>query len=318
MASLLNFGKRKKQTSLFDFKKIKNKVLILRGAGGYGDILNMRMMFEDLKKDYPDFDFDWAVPHPYYAAAKQHPFVNKIVHSADYDENDYLAVYNCTHSCVKHEWAKGKENEKNRADIWANSIGLELKNHNMWMPDYSTCHPKIIEQLKSVGWDGIKKLVLFSPRSAMSIKNLTYEQCLFIKNLTKEHFLFILHSAPILDLINLKIPTITTFKLEECMACTQLTDYVITTDTGHMHCAAGYNKPTVAIFCYTNGKVICKYYDSVRVVQKHFDENPGYCGPCNNYGTCMTAPQAKIKPCLTDIKYEMIESAWNFIFKNTK
>lgn len=318
MVNFLDFGKIKKQISPADFVKINKKILILRSAGGYGDILNMRMMFEDLKKQMPDFNFDWAVPYPYFAAAKHHPFVNKVVHSADYDENDYLAVYNCTHSCVKYEWAKGKDNDKNRSDIWANSIGFELTNHNMWLPDYSSHHPKIIETLKSIGWDGTKKLVLFAPRSAISTKNLTYQQSLFIKNLTKDHFLFILHSAPILDLINLNIPTITAFELEECMACTQFVDYVITTDTGHMHCAGGYKKPTVAIFCYTNGKNICKYYETIKVVQKHSDDYPGYCGPCNNYGTCSVAPKLKIKPCLTDVTNEMIESAWNFMLKNTK
>jgi ADP-heptose:LPS heptosyltransferase len=318
MASLLNFNKNKKQISVSQFNKLRNKILILRSSGGYGDILNMRMIFEDLKKEMPDFNFDWAVPHAYFAAAKEHPFVNKIVHSADYDETEYLAVYNCTHSCVKHEWLKGKDNDKNRADIWANAMGFQLTNHNMWMPDYSKHNQKVVEKLKEIGWDGFKKLVMFSPRSAISIKNLTYEQSLFIKNMTKDHFLFIVHSAPILDLINLKIPIITTFKLEECMACTSLVDYVITTDTGHMHCAAGYKKPTLAIFCYTNGKVICKYYDTVKVVQKHSDDNPGYCGPCNNYGACTVAPQAKLKPCLTDVTNEMIESAWKFVLKNTK
>lgn len=318
MPTLFNFKKIHKDISVSKYQEIKNKVLVFRNIGGYGDILAMRMIFEDIKKQYPDFLFDWAVPHGYFAAAKGHPFVNKILHCGDYDENEYLAVYNLTHTCVKYEWGKGKLIDKNRADIWANSMGAHLNSHNMWLPSYNQHKEKIVKDLRNIGWDGEKKLVLFAPRSAMSQKNLTVEQCTFIKNMTKDAFLFILHTVPILEIDHLKIPTISNYKLEESMACTEIADFVISTDTGHMHCAAGYKKPTLAIFCYTDGKIIAKYYETVKTVQRHHLDEPDYCGPCNNYNRCTRDIHSKIKPCLTDVTNDMIQDGWNFITKTYK
>lgn len=318
MPSLFNFKKNHRNISVSKYKQIKNKILLFRNIGGYGDILAMRMIFEDLRKQYPDFLFDWAVPHGYFAAAKHHPFVNNILYCGDYDEDEYLAAYNLSHSCQKYEWSKGKFNDKNRADIWANGIGATLNNHNMWLPSYHQHKEKILTDLKNIGWDGRKKLVLFAPRSAMSVKNLTVDQCAHIKKMTEDYFLFILHTVPIIEISHLKIPIIFNYKLDECMACTEIVDFVIATDTGHMHCAAGYKKPTLAIFCYTDGRIIAKYYDTVKVVQNHYLDDPDYCGPCNNYGTCTRDEQAKIKPCLTDVTNEMIYEGWNFITTTNK
>lgn len=304
--------------SLKKFQTIKNKILIYRNAGGLGDILNMRMIFESLKNQYPDFLFDWAVPYPFFPAASNHPYINKLIHCGDYDEQDYLQIYNLTHACTRYEWAKGKSNDKNRADIWANHIGCELISHEMFMPDFSKHFAKLIDKLKSIGWDGNKKIVAFAPRSAIPAKNLTFEHCKIIKNMTKDFFLMVLHNTPILDIAELKIPIITDLNLEEAMSFIQLSDFVISTDTGHLHCAGGYKKPTLGIFGYTNGYEIGKYYPTLKVVQKHFKDEPAYCGPCNNYNRCHVAPKAKIKPCFTDITEDMLRKGWNFIVQNYK
>jgi len=112
----------------------------------------------------------------------------------------------------------------------------------------------------------------------------------------------------------LKIPVFCGDTLAESMASIQMSDGVITTDTGHMHIAGGYGKPTMAIFCYTNGKIITKHYPSVHVVQKHFDEFPEWCGPCNNSNNCHKTKLIP-KPCMEEITEEMLYNCWENVEK---
>lgn len=310
MASLIKLNKSCKKCELSDFLRINKKILILRKCGGYGDIINMRMIFQDLKENYPDFDFYWALPHGYFPAAANHPYVKSLINFSDYKESDYLAVYNLTHCCTKYEWLTGIKCDKNRSDIWSEYMGLKLTNHNCFMPDYSNLFDLLKQKLSDLGWDGKKKLVAFTPKSALSVKNLNFEQCKLIKDLTKDLFLFIIHNVPIIDIMPLNIPLLTNLSLMESMAAIQMSDFVISTDTGHLHCAGGYKKPSVGIFCYTNGFNICKYYKTVHVVQGEHIHNGSLCGPCNNYGNCTVDQNEKTKPCLKNINLDMIANAW--------
>lgn len=310
MPSLIKLNSSNKKCTINQFVNLNRKILILRKCGGYGDILNMRMIFQDLKQKYPEFEFDWALPSGYFPAAHAHPYVNKLVDYNDFKESDYLCVYNLTHCCSRYEWATGNLCDKNRSDIWSEYIGLKLENHELFMPDYSELFPTLKQKLFSLGWDGNKKLVFFAPKSASIIKNLTLDQCKLIKNITKDFFLFIVHNVPILDLISLGVPFLTNISLKESMAAVQMSDYVVSTDTGHLHCAGGYRKPSVGIFCYTNGDNISRYYKTIEVVQGKHIHNNSFCGPCNNYGTCKVSNNEFSKPCMEAISNDMIYNAW--------
>ena len=311
---LIQVRKNKSEIDYKKFIKINKKILILRESGGYGDILNMRMIFQDLKDSYPDFEFDWALPHGYFAAAAQHPFVSKLVTHNQINYDDYLAVYNLTYSCTKYEWAKKKATDKNRADIWAEYIGAKLNKHEMFMPDYSNHKSKIISILKSKGWDGNKKIISFTPNSAIGSKNLLSFQVQKIKEMTREFFLVGHHNVPILNLSELEIPQVINLSLEESMCLISFSDYVISTDTGHLHCAGGYNIPTLGIFSYTNGQEIAKYYKKCVIVQKYDANNPEHCGPCFNYSNCPVTNNT-IKPCMQEITAEMIENGWKKVLE---
>jgi hypothetical protein len=170
-----------KNVSLKQFNDIKNKICILRSCGGFGDIINMRMIFEDIKTKYPEFHITWALPSAFFDAAKNHPFVDEIADFNNIKYNDFIEIYNLTQVCAKYEWTKGKNLDKNRSDIWAEHIGLTLENHKTHMPDYSDLFPKIKNYLKQIGWDGFKKIVVLAPKSALSVKDMTLKQCEYIK-----------------------------------------------------------------------------------------------------------------------------------------
>jgi len=313
---LLKVKKNTSECSIEKYKEIKNKVLILRESGGFGDILNMRMIFQDLKQTYAEFEFDWALPSGYFPAAQGVPYVRKLVPVNNFSYNDYISVYNMTYSCGRYEWKNKKSTSMNRADVWAESIGAKLTNHNMFMPDYSKHFNKLESYLKNIGWDSNKRIIAFAPFSAIDAKNMTFQQIKFIKDMTKDFFLVAIHNQPSLELAELKIPCMNYLTLEESMSFIQLSDYVISTDTGHVHCAGGYGKPTLGMFCYTDGNLICKYYKSVFVVQKFDRMNEDHCGPCYNIPNCPKSKE-KQKPCRTEINLDNIKSAWEKVLNTS-
>lgn len=313
---LFFFMPQKENTTLKQYQKINNRICILRSYGGLGDIIAMRMIFEDLKTQFPEFHITWAVPHCYFPVAKNHPFIDDVVCSHTYAKSEYLQIFNLSTVCTRHEWKYKKYNQKNRADIWANHFGLNLNNHNIFMPSFKTKHPNIVAKLKALGWDGNKKIVLFAPISAIPVKNLTVEQVAGIKDFTDEHFLVILHTHPALDFLHLKIPTLCNLDLDEAMAAVELCDYCIATDTGILHAAAGYKKPSLGIFSFVDGYVYCKYYPTVQVVQKHYKDEPSWCGPCHDFPNCPKNPASQVKPCITELDINTLKSSWFKLLNN--
>jgi ADP-heptose:LPS heptosyltransferase len=310
---LFFFMEPKQKINLKTFDVIKNKICILRSYGGLGDIIAMRMIFEDLKKKYPEFEITWAIPHIYFPIASQHPYIDNLVCSHVYNKKDFLHVYNLSTVCTKHEWKYKKDNKKNRSDIWANYFGLELANHNIYMPSFREEFDFIADRLKKQGWDGKKKLVAFAPISAIPVKNLVPNQCEYIKNITKDFFLFCIHTMPILDIAHLNIPILCGLNMKQAMAAVELSDYCISTDTGILHAAAGYKKPTMGIFSFVNGYVYCKYYPTVEVLQKHFDDDPTWCGPCHDFARCPKNSNSQVKPCITEIDNKMLSEKWTYL-----
>ena len=181
------------------------------------------------------------------------------------------------------------------------------------MPSYKEEFDFLYNQLKKMGWDGQKKLIAFAPISAIPIKNLIPEQCKIIQDLTKDHFLFCIHTVPILDISHLKIPILCGLNLKQAMAAIEISDFCISTDTGLLHAAAGYKKPTLGFFSFVDGYVYCKYYPTVEIIQKHYKDDPSWCGPCHDFTNCPKNPASKTKPCVSDIDKSMIEEKWNVL-----
>lgn len=310
MSKVPLIGKQYSDISLKHFNNIKNKICIVRNCGGLGDIINMRMIFADIKTQYPHFNITWAVPNNYFAAADFHPFVDQVIASSDVNQKNYMQVYNLTNACTRYEWSKGKDNDKNRADIWSEHIGLKLNTYKTFMPAYKKEKETIKEKLTSFGYKDSQKIVILAPKSAIGVKNLTFEHMLCIKKICKDFFPVILHHHPILEFVNLKLPTLCGLNLKEAMAAVDLAAAVIATDTGLLHVAGAYGKPSLGIFSYTNGAIISKYYESIHVIQGKYIHEGHYCGPCNNFSNCKVDKHAQSKPCLTEINDFMIEEGW--------
>lgn len=293
--------------SLRDFYNKRNRVLILRDAGGLGDILMMRMIFEDFIKIMPEAQITFAVPNNYTKAGLWHPYVKEVANSKEIDENNFGVSYNLTTACVKYEMKIRPHADRHRAEIWTAYCGMKLTS-----PDMHLSVPLVIkkyaeQKLLNKVPDKGKGYVCFCPMSNMVSKDLDIDQIkgviAGVRNLG--YSIFILHNKP----IAVDCPVI--FEpLEEWLALIDLTDYVITVDTAAFHAANGFKKPVVAIFSWADGKVYTKFHEGCILIQRHRDFTPNWtCGPCYDHPRCPKTDKPR-KPCITEITVEEILNAF--------
>lgn len=303
-----------KNTNLMDFYKKRNKVLILRGVGGLGDILMHRMMFEDMKKSNHDIEIHFACPKIYHSAVVDHPYIDRILDSNEVEIKDYIISYNTTTACGRYEIKLAPHSDLHRSDIWSQHCGIELKNHNM--------HICLTDEEKQEGFDILNQIkdrsgpvVVLCPVSAMESKNLLDFQIEgIVKYLYDKGCCVIgLHRHPIIYLLKNDIPSIHSLNIRQWMSVINASDYVVSVDTSSFHCAGGLKKPMTGIFTFADGLVYGKYFD-FELVQKHRKTNPCWtCGPCYNWGEC-TKSREKLKPCLTEISVDEINDGLNRMF----
>ena len=303
-----------KDINLESYCKKSKQILFRRRTGGFGDILMMRMIFEDIKKTYPEFSIHWAIPTKYHSIAS-HPYVDEIIDYEKINRKNYINSINLSDICIAYESIHKKECLLHRSDIWAKKCGIELKNHNMHL------NPNIesIEKMKILMGEVKKfkngKTIIFCPFSANQAKDLPDFQINFIINFLEKIKIncLVLHDQKDLRLYDKNYPILTVNNFKDVIATHHLADAVISVDTGHLHCAGGLKKPLLGIFGYIDGDIYCKYYDCL-LIQKHRKNNNWPCGgPCWNYFNCPIPHDTPQKPCITMITEEEITDKINLL-----
>lgn len=287
--------KSRKTISLKDHYERKNRILIKRRCGGFGDILMIRMIFEDIKTQFPDFSIDFACPQPYFNICQAHPYVNNIDLN-EVNEKNYGIIYDISTACRVHENKFGKFNILHRSDIWANYCGIKLKNHEMYLTSN-------ILPIKSD-----KPIILFTPFSNNDsfgiAKSLTFQQIkeITIKLQNLGYLIITTHNERKIIFDELGVQQFVNIKINDWLSLVNSCNYVISVDSATFHIAGGLRKPLVGIFSFTNGKVYGKYYDFI-LVQLDLD-----CGPCFSVNQCHKSSLAQ-KPCLTDLSSSQVVQA---------
>lgn len=304
MARLIQKKAKAGPMSLRQFYEKRDKVLILRSNGGLGDILVHRMMFEDFKRIHPGCHLTFACPQIYHEAVRDHPYLDEVLDCEKVDASAYLASYNTTSACCRHEIKMSPFSGKNRSDVWANHCGVELQHHNM----HINLESAIKDQSKrtvEAHRDRQGPSILVSPISAMVGKNLRGSQLEGVINGLRDRgfYVYATHTTPIPECTNLRVPVMSG-NIRQWMGYVYAADYVLSVDTATFHFAGGIGKPLTGIYTFCDGKVYGKYYDFI-LVQKHRDDGNWDCGPCYNWPDC---PKTKhhLKPCLTELTPKMI------------
>jgi ADP-heptose:LPS heptosyltransferase len=303
---------RSDRLSLREFYEKRNKVLILRDAGGLGDILMLRMIFEDFKKTMPQAHITFAVPTNYTRAAFWHPYIDDIANSKTVNENNFGITYNVTTACVRYEMKIRPKSDRHRSEIWSAYCGVKLTN-----PDMHIKVPNIIakyaESKLSEKMERRKGYVCFCPISNMVSKDLDIKQIRDIIKYLKGtgYSPFVLHNKPIGEI---GCPIVTA-AIDQWLALINVADYVITVDTAAFHASNGLNKPTVAVFSWADGKTYGKFHKKHILIQRHRDHTPGWtCGPCYDHPNCPKTNDPR-KPCITEITVKEIIDAFEDLVK---
>lgn len=290
--------------SLKHFYERRNKVLIRRRYGGFGDILMHRMMFEDFHRVMPEIELYFATSSFYLDHAKGHPFA-KALDIRTVNNNDYGTVYDTSTACRVYE-TKYAPTEVHRSDIWAAHCGVQLCRHNM--------HLKADPQLVSVVKARIDlwnpehlPVVAFSPYSTQATefgqgKSLLEHQIVEVIAGLRARKLFpiAVHDEPKPIFTRLAVRELFHLTSESWKAAVAAADYVVTVDTAMFHMGGGLKKPMTAIFTFTDGMTYGKYYEFI-LVQKHRKNGNWDCGPCFLSNNCCKERLSPLKPCLTEL-----------------
>ena len=287
------------------FAEARNKVLVLRKSGGIGDILMHRMLFEDMKNLCPEIKIHFAIPHEFSQLAEDHPYIDTVVDCNKIRQGEYLAVYDTTHSCGNTEMAMAPMPGPHRSDIWAGTIGVELKNHNMHLTIRQSERDKARDMVARIS--GGKPTIAFTPVSTTTSKSLDENQ---IKGVLSGlwdlgYFVYILHWR----YLDYDAPTLIGSDMRNFIALVDAANFVISVDSATFHIAGGVGKPQVGIFSWACGVTYGKYYSHWELVQRHRKDGNWDCGPCYKWSACPKST-AKRKPCITEITSDEIVRAF--------
>lgn len=296
-------NKPKKIITLKDHNSRRNKVLIKRRAGGFGDILVQRMMFEEFHIRFPEVDLFFACPQQYIKVVKDHPFVTPIDIN-QVKEEEYGIIYDITTACRVHESMLGINNTKNRSDIWANHCGIELSTHEMHLKSNSQEKELLKAKFDHINSNKLPTVLLCTKSTGDMIgeaKSLLNKQIEETTNYLRGmgFYVFTTHDTSQQIYEDLKVYQFCALSYEKWLALVDLADLVVSIDTATFHMAGGLKKPLVGIFSFTDGKIYGKYYDFI-LVQKHKDDGNWDCGPCFNMLNCPKT-DAPIKPCMEQL-----------------
>jgi len=283
MLKLLTKKRYAKPVTLREHYNRRNKILLKRSCGGFGDTLMCRMMFEDFHNAFPEAEVTFGCPFHFIDMAKNHPFAKTISLGNTDDatlESAYGVIYDFSTACRVHETKHGPKNTSNRSDIWAAHCGVELQKHNMHLTPEKDMLQKADAILSHFNQEKKPKVLVVTQsqhfvqdRDNFGIgKSINPDQLVGIINglRTRGYYPYTIHSELRADYERLGVNQFTRLAVQAWIAMVASADYVITVDTAALHIAGGLKKPMVAIFTFTNGKPYTKYYPNVELIQ----------GPC--------------------------------------
>jgi len=303
--------KKKKELSIKKFFERRNKVLIKRTLGGFGDILMQRMMFEDFAKT--GLDIHYTCPSQFIELVQDHKFLKEEpIELHKIDEEEFGIVYDITRICAYTESRELEKNTRHRSDIWANYCGVDLTKHEMHLTVDPECLSFCRDSAEKINPEKRPMVLLCTKSSAGALgiaKSLTNEQTRKIVEYVKS-----LGMVPITtdekhqDIYSeMGVMQFTPITVKTWIALVSICDLVISVDTATFHMAGGLKKPLVGVFSFIDGKVYGKHYEFV-LVQKHRDNGDWDCGPCFAFIRCPKESTSTRKPCITHLSFEEIKA----------
>lgn len=253
-------------------EKDKEQTLLIRRAGGIGDIIWTLATARALKNEYPLLKIQYCVLKKDMKWVSEVSFVDKVIESdfikvKDLEGVDYVLDYFYSVEGyplasvldpyeISYKWAFGVLPEKlDTSNILSVSEAEEL-------------HAKSL-----VG----KNSVALCLQSSSPKRSYPYVETLVSKLVTEGYSVVLLGDRRYeLDgCVNMTGKT--TFN--ELKALIKACDKVISVDSGNLHIAGGFRKPSVGLFTSVKADTRVKYYPSIKAIQ-----SPIWCNGCLQLG----------------------------------
>lgn len=300
--------------TVHDYAQRYSRVLIKRTIGGIGDILNHRMMFQDLKAAVPHADITFAVPRQWEPLIRDHPFIDHAEALDRIDESEYTFVYDTSNVAGRYEYGhlpnrtEGVDVDKHRSDIWAAGMGLELAHHEGFLR-FTEKEKQGAARVVADSEPG--KRIAIATKTASLHKDWSMDrwQETITALATEGYSVYSFHAekTAFKGCINVEPGS-----LRHWMAAVAECDYVFTVATYTFCLANLLHKPTVAIFGCENLDVYGRWFPEMVAVQRHRDRHPEWQScPCWDSISCEYNPDGKPPPaCLRDISVKEVMKAW--------
>ena len=268
MISISNSYK-KKEPGIVEKCKVSSRcdVLLINKLGGIGDILCTRLIFEDLKQVPQIGKITFAVPREYLPLIEDHPFIDYKMAVEDLDPKSfdkYILVKDITQVPGQIEHRTMPNVTKNRSDILAESIGLELKSHRGHLTFSSQEIDWARKYIRKFGQG--KKVGIF-PFTSHRSKDL---EITLVRELVwwcrKEGYIPIIIHDKEIEIKNVIV--INNLDIRQWMVVVSLLDAVVTAATATFWISHLTYRPTVAIFGCEDLKIFGKYFLGLRSIQR--------------------------------------------------
>jgi ubiquinone/menaquinone biosynthesis C-methylase UbiE len=294
------------------FAETHTRILIIRRIGGIGDIINSRMIFQDLKAMFPSSHITYALPPQFMSLVQDHPFIDDVADCQKVQPRQYGFVVDITDTGGMHEAAIFPNVDLHRADIWANVIGLTLTHHETFL----SFTPDERAKAKKLLGDDRCPVVAWAPYTSQKCKDYPEDKWQKVVSAIAEkgYRVLAMHSTP----TNFKdCDSLPSQGLRSWMAVVAQCDYVLTPATGLFCVANALHIPTVAVFGCEDLDVYGRYFPEMIAVQQKGKDWPGC--PCwSAWKGCPLNPDGPVvgdkgglPKCLLTIQPERIIAAFD-------
>jgi ADP-heptose:LPS heptosyltransferase len=290
----------------------RKKILVTRVMGGIGDLLAMTPGLHALKKRFPDHDIHFAVQHNYLDIFR----FNDDICCLDIADRgialpEYDRWYNLSDCPAARVESRQRPNvRRNRIALFASGLGIgpwALKRHGT-RPRYDVSAEERQEAeqvLRDMNPEG-RQTVALQPFAADGYKD--YPEVERLANRLAETCLVVLFDDRRLggfkgdNIHKVRLP------LRQAVALAAACDVIVGPDSSFMHFAAALDRPGVAIFGPTDGRLWAKSYRSVTMVMPDRTQFP--CSPCwrNENNDCALGA-CRDSLCLASLPVERIAEA---------
>ena len=238
--------------------------LIERSAGGLGDIITLLPAVEQLARKKK---VSLCIPKVYEPLTR-HLDIEFIPFNVRLNNGNYLLydqyyghIFDCFCPCGDHEAKNGFHPTRNRIENFADLLQVKPKTPVIPLKNFTSSAAK--RYLSGI----MKKIVGIAPFSANPSKDWPRSYLVELVQHLKQAGYYVISLHNKFETIGGEDKALTNLSLDDVAHILNRFDLLVTPDSGLMHFASALNKPVLALFGPTDGRLTMKYYGKSEFIQ---------------------------------------------------